>query len=836
MRRLTCTLAALTLSLAYAQPAATLSSIQVEGTSDLTATLVRVNVPAQEGDLVSQVNLAAVQQAVLDLGFFQSATVEWRTVAEKMVLHIQVVPNPTIKEVKVDSQFLDSARVISGLESDFNIAAGVLLNNGRLEQSKQALAAAYRQAGFPFAPAITTELLNNAEGSATLQYRIDEAPAVRSVVVSGATAVTAEELQAAFSALVTAGKFDVQSYQQGVKNAANSYADRGFLGSGLDLTQTELKDGVLNVTVRELILDKIDRSTLSDAAQVVPLTVQTGQVFNIDTLNADVRNLSNAAGETINAQYNVDPNNPTKVILNFSRNPQIATKVSDIAIQGSGVVPIEELKSLLRVQVGDIYNVQLAQEDYLRIQREYRKRGYELSTQPDPISFTDGKLLLNLREVKVTGYKLNWSRAPQTQERVILRELPEVGSLYNADALRTGLSKMMQTGLIRPPQVNLQPDPSNPNGVTVVLALAETSTSTLLPALEYSTLTGWTGQLAYNENNLFGLGHKLGVSIDANINDAGQPLGAQLNYSIPWLDVDFLDFAKVPTQVSTSVFSNVQPNNIIYTDATNTTKTGREYSQRSTGFTASLARPLSKNVRFGVDYSSEWNQNYLEKDTSKPASTFTDLQAMALMPDNGNSHQIFTSLSFDNVNSNDFPTEGVRANVGVGVGIGTQGSTPLAWTQASGGARTYLGFGAKASNGLPQQALAARVNAGTTLGSVASSRLFAVGGSDSGERFTLHGYDSRAFTGTNFVTSSLEYRYNLDVSASFAQGIYAVAFADVGDAWTNSADFNLNYGYGAGVQINLGIGTTILPALRFDYAFSPANPRGKFSFRIGSFF
>jgi len=38
------------------------------------------------------------------------------------------------------------------------------------------------------------------------------------------------------------------------------------------------------------------------------------------------------------------------------------------------------------------------------------------------------------------------------------------------------------------------------------------------------------------------------------------------------------------------------------------------------------------------------------------------------------------------------------------------------------------------------------------------------------------------------------------------------------------------------VQVNLGFGGVMLPALRFDYAFSERHPSGEFRFSVGTVF
>ena len=67
-----------------------------------------------------------------------------------------------------------------------------------------------------------------------------------------------------------------------------------------------------------------------------------------------------------------------------------------------------------------------------------------------------------------------------------------------------------------------------------------------------------------------------------------------------------------------------------------------------------------------------------------------------------------------------------------------------------------------------------------------------------------------------------------------------IAFLDFGYA-SSVPDFPdygapIFAGAGIGVQVNLGFGGVLLPALRLDYGFSQRNPSGVFSFRIGPVF
>ena len=79
-----------------------------------------------------------------------------------------------------------------------------------------------------------------------------------------------------------------------------------------------------------------------------------------------------------------------------------------------------------------------------------------------------------------------------------------------------------------------------------------------------------------------------GVRLGAVQNQAGQNWVGSLNYTIPWLDLDFADFRKNRTSLSFGVGSDVG-GNIALLDA-NKEDTGRDYTTRTNGFSLGLGR------------------------------------------------------------------------------------------------------------------------------------------------------------------------------------------------------------------------------------------------------
>lgn len=234
--------------------------------------------------------------------------------------------------------------------------------------------------------------------------------------------------------------------------------------------------------------------------------------------------------------------------------------------------------------------------------------------------------------------------------------------------------------------------------------------------------------------------------------------------------------------------------------------------------------------------------SYLEPKQEGETSNLDDAAATALLPATSLTTRLSGNLNYDNTDNVNFPGRGVRAYGALGYNVGRAGDAPLSWTDGEIGVSGYYGFGGriKRSFGLEtyQQVLAARANTGTTTGTFPDGTGYFIGGSNPLASRELRGLEDGQLFGTNYFSSSLEYRYDFGLSGGVAQGLYGVLFADYGGVWNSGEAFRSAYGVGAGVQLNLGFGGAQLPSLRFDYGYSGQNaqkPNGRFHFRIGNF-
>ncbi|WP_261664473.1 outer membrane protein assembly factor [Deinococcus sp. Marseille-Q6407] len=874
---------------AAAQPAGTVSEVVVNGTTELLANFVRATLNVQPGAPVSGVNLDQVRQSVLNSGYFSAATPRIEQRSGRSVLVIDVVPNATIGSVEATGlTYLSADAFKKSIADMLNIAPGAALNTARLEQAKNALLDNYRSEGFPFVPKVTVQTAPANDGTVTVRFLVDETAPIRAVRVQGVTLLDRARVENIFRPLQQSGKFTPESYYRAVSQVQALYEEAGYLHAGVEVAKTTLDGGLLTVQVVEGRVTRLDTSNLGnvDAAVLQGLRTRSGQPVRAADLQEDVRTLSNRTGKPVGFALQANPQNLNQVVVYFGSANVVTAPIQRIEIRGNTRLTAEQLRAALTIKEGDVFSPQLAQDNFVRMRDLYRAQGYEISTR-DAVQFENGVLVFNVREVTLAGYELNWKGEHRTEDRVILRELPKPGQLFNANQLREGLGRISRLGYVQLVSQETRTDPQNPEAITYVLTVAEADTGIPLQlSLGYDSLQGgWNGEVGYSNPNVFGLGHNGSISLGAQQNDAGQNWFGSANYTIPWLDLDFLDFRENRTSLSAGVSSTVAANQAIFQERDDPNgsgkvqqDTGRDYTVRNNTFGVDLSRHLTDEITAGVGVGVT-QQNYflegkirdndvrtpykVEGDTQywidcnnapvkanrtdtalieqlRRPCALTDAQANALLPQKSLTTSLNGRVNYDNADSFAFPSKGWRGDLNGSYNFGAVGDNRVNWFEVESGTRTYFNLGdtvqKPTGEQTPQQVVAVRANAGTMVGDTPVGTGFRVGGGNSGSfSRQLRGVENGSLFGSNYFTTSAEYRRDLNINLGPARGVYGVLFADAGDAWGDKDPFKLNYGVGAGVQLDLGLGNFQLPPLRFDYGYNPQTSNGQFYFRLGNF-
>jgi outer membrane protein insertion porin family len=419
--------------------AAPIKDVVVEGGDPVLQALARAALPFGVGDEPG--DLEAARKAILATGYFREAEVR----LEGEVLKVRLVPYPPIAEVRVEAKAFPQEALLRFLEEDFAIGKEATYNPLRAGEAARALAQAYRQNGFPFAPKVEVEA-KEVGGGMALTFRVEEAREVKEVRLSGVTLLPEGELLKLLEPLK--GPFDFAKYQEALKAIAARYEEKGYRYSGPDPANSALEDGVLTVRVRELKVARLE----GEGLDLSGFPLKEGDYLNYNRLLEGVQELSRKLSRIVT--FTLTPEGEG-VAVRLELGPE-GGKIAQVQVMGNTAIPAEAILQALRLKPGEVYTPLLAQEDARKVAELYRERGLEVADVR--YGFQDGVFRLEVVELKIGGYRLEWQGDHRTREEVILRELPKPGSLFSVPELRKAIARLMATGLLaEPPRVSLAP-------------------------------------------------------------------------------------------------------------------------------------------------------------------------------------------------------------------------------------------------------------------------------------------------------------------------------------------------------------------------------------------
>jgi outer membrane protein insertion porin family len=848
-----------------------LIEVRVEGTATF-VDIVRTIVAARVGTPAERIDLEAERNRVYALGTFDQVTVALEDRGAGPILLIRVRENPAVAEVEVvGAELLDAAQLRTAIIGEHLLDPGRILNTLRAERAIETLQRIYRSVGIPYDVAVSFEAIPEGAGNGLrpvrLRYLIDEQAPIARVAFDPSAVFEEEELQQIFRRLVDREIFNFALYRQAIEAVGARYTSVGLRQSGIDLDRTTLEGGLLTVRFRELRIASFDTTALGIDPNALALKV--GDLFDYDALLDDVRALVVGRSSDVRIETLATASGAVRVRFAVGA-PATAGPIDRIVIEGNTRLPSAELIERFSLQVGDTFTSAVADEDFRRLRAAYEAIGVVIDGRP-AYAYRDGVYVQRVTEVTIAGYELRYDGPPgRTEERVVTRYLPPLGAVVDLRALDEGLRRLARLGVVTPVNRILVPGEA-PGQVVVEVLLRANSTGLFQPGAQYSTETGFSASVSYAESNLWGLAHNLSAELQALTGDLGLRLGGSVRYAVPWLDIPFLDFQTTPTSVALTLFSRVSINQPLTIDGRfdapypgmpdreGTRVPVGEYTVRSTGASLTVARPVLPNTELVL--SARGNLDAYTLEPAPEECTFDadgnveNRNRCALPPQQANVYlpqgglNAFTSagLAFDDRDDAAFPRSGVAANLTLGVGWGndqrdpdTDLTLPYVYQQVQAGAKTYFLL-ADLVEGMEDRnhVFAVRLNVGHQFGErYPAARRFRVGRVPN-EATELRGYRDTDFDlSRTYAISSVEYRYDFGFSTVATETVVAILFADLGYVSDPgyAVDTPLFFGAGAGLQINLGFAGVSLPAIRFDYGFSPRNPGGVFAFRIGSVF
>ncbi|MCK8816376.1 BamA/TamA family outer membrane protein [Natroniella sulfidigena] len=472
-----------------------------------------------------------------------------------------------------------------------------------------------------------------------------------------------------------------------------------------------------------------------------------------------------------------------KLVIEVIENPEL----SAIKIEGNQEISTEKLKELLKLQEGEILNVNSLDQGVERINQYYQEQGYVLAQVVDVTIKEQDQLEITIDEGRLNSVSITGNE--ETEDFVIERELTlEEGEVFNIDQMWNDFRNLYNLGYFKDIRPDMQPVPTDPQAVDLVVEVEEQKTGTFSVGGGYSSAAGWTGMVDVEKDNLFGRGQKVNLSWEF-----GDTTTYELGFYEPWAfgSETSLNFNLYRTEHDDPV----------------------DDVSRRQGGDITVGHPLADDITgylqldyHNTKYEDEDGEEYDDNTRSVTLKTIRDTRDNIFSPRSGSRQE----LSVENAG-------------------------------LLGGDTDFTKYEADLRNYLPareKDTWAFRLKTGLSDGELPQGERYSLTGLNEIRGYSSDYYDrdnnavENGFVdGNSMLVSNLEYRFGI------VDNVTGVAFADAGKTFANNSDISLNdlnYSVGLGARFNTPMGQ-----LGLDYGYAPEgelDDKTNLSIRIGNTF
>ncbi len=332
-----------------------------------------------------------------------------------------------------------------------------------------------------------------ADGTLTVIYILEEAPIIEAVQVTGNKQLSDQELDTAVrqAGLVIGTPVDEFSLNRARRNIEDLYRTKGYYQVEVGIDQDELPDGIILFRIREGERVKVtrirfdgnisftDRRLRTQIRTKVQGIFRKGPLDN-ETLDADIAALMRFYRDQgyldARADRVVTPSpNGREAIVTFLIDEGSRYTLRDVTLEGGApdaplLFSSEQVIGLMEIKPGDVYSSSAIRRSITAIRNAYHQLGYVdatvRSSEIRDVNAPRIELLLSIFEGErfMTGEVIVQGN-DITRQNVIRREIqvrPE--RPLDSTALRDSRRRLTSTGIFRPPSP-LEPD----EGVNVTI-------------------------------------------------------------------------------------------------------------------------------------------------------------------------------------------------------------------------------------------------------------------------------------------------------------------------------------------------------------------------------
>ena len=452
---------------AFAQE--TVERIDIVGNDRVTKETVLYYLSAREGDYFNEDLLKRDFRVLWSTGFFANVRIERAEGTKGKIIRIVVEENPVIKTVayKTGKKVKEDDIVNKLKEKDEYILPYSYYSPAKVQKIKRTIGDLLSEKGLQAAK-IDAEVARKGKNEVDLTFRIDEGPKVRvgEVVFEGRSKIPESALREAMkdnkphSVLSWIGGKDV--FKQ------NKIPD------DVELIKKKFQEnGYMEATVGEPRTEMIEKRTIFFRKQkmmrlVIP--VHAGYLY----------------------------------------------RVGEIKIEGNKAVNGKYLRSLVKLEKGQVYSTQIREKAIEKMGETYRDGGY-LYAQVAPVESLDPKrkiinVTFNVYEGEIAFlHRLEFRGNNYTKDKVIRREmLLREGDRFSLAYFKDSILRIKQLGLVDlEKEPDIKPNPEDPTEIDVQVNVKELQRNNIQFTAGYSGYEGTFVALSYSTVNFLGAGETM---------------------------------------------------------------------------------------------------------------------------------------------------------------------------------------------------------------------------------------------------------------------------------------------------------------------------------------
>ena len=526
-----------------------------------------------------------------------------------------------------------------------------------------------------FATGFFSDVKVSVEGD-VLVVSVQERPAIFTIDINGAKDITKDSLK---DALKTVGIAESRIYDKSLIDRAEKELKRQYLGRGrysAQITTTvkplERNRVALSFDIDEGEVARIQEIHFNGAAafkesELLDLMVLStpgwltwynkNDQYSKQKLSSDLETIRSYYQNRGYLEFSIDS---TQVSITPDRESIFITvnitegqryTVSEVALAGSFPVPEAELRKLVTLAPGEAFSRERVTESTKKITDRLANDGYSFANiNAEPIldrakntaafTFTvDPGRRVYVRRINITGNA-------KTRDEVVRREIRQLeGAWYSTEKVNRSKVRLERLGFFSEINVETPAVPGTTDQVDVNFTVTERSTGSIQLGAGYSTSEKLILSTSISQNNIFGTGNALTLSL----NTGSLSRTVAVSYYNPYYTDEGIGrgFSVYDRKVDTANLSGVAP-----------------YSSESIGGDINFSVPLSETDAIGFGAGAEHTKlgvfttsalRYLDF-VNRFGSTTNTIKATA-------------SFSRDSRDSVLFPTQGLLQQYSMEVGL-----------------------------------------------------------------------------------------------------------------------------------------------------------------------